>query len=533
MKYTKILNQNTPQSEPISGSTQVQNSAGGFSWKVDDWTRLDRFLILGSEGGSYYASERKLTLDNAEAVKRCISSDGERVVRRVMEVSVGGRAPKNDPAILVLALAAKMGNEVTRKAAHNVVSEVCRTGTHIMQFAEAIQAFGGWGRGTKRAVANWYLKKTPESLAYQVAKYQNRNGWSNRDLLRLAHPKTKDPLKNNIFKWALGQNETELSGLLEGVEKVKKAVCSNDVVKLIMQCGLAREMIPTEFLTSADVWAALLHKMPMTAMIRNLPTMTKVGLLTPTSISTGVVKKRLGDGDGLSKSRIHPLSVLIALKTYQSGHSVRGSSTWSPISQITDTLDGAFYKSFGNVEPTGKRTLLALDVSGSMEWSEINGMPGITPRIGSAALAMVTAAVEPSYDVVGFTADRRSRIDDGLTRLDISPKRRLDDNIKTISELPFGGTDCSLPMTWALKNNLEFDTFVVYTDNETWAGKIHPSQALAKYRQKTGIPAKLVVVGMVSNEFTIADPNDPGMMDVVGFDTATPNLISGFSSGLF
>ena len=67
-----------------------------------------------------------------------------------------------------------------------------------------------------------------------------------------------------------------------------------------------------------------------------------------------------------------------------------------------------------------------------------------------------------------------------------------------------------------------------YTDSETWCGNIHPVQALRKYREKTGIPAKLVVVGMVSNGFSIADPDDGGMLDVVGFDTAAPNVIADF-----
>ena len=79
-----------------------------------------------------------------------------------------------------------------------------------------------------------------------------------------------------------------------------------------------------------------------------------------------------------------------------------------------------------------------------------------------------------------------------------------------------------------MEKRVELDTFVVYTDNETWGGRMHPSQALKKYRQQTGIPAKLVVVGMVSNGFSIADPNDAGMLDVVGFDTATPQLIADF-----
>src|SRR3954453_5206046 len=94
----------TPQSKSLVGSAQVPNSAGGYAWAVDDWTRLDRFLILGSEGGSYYIGEQTLTRENAEAVLRCIKSDGPRAVKRIVAVSHQGRAPKNDPAIFALAL---------------------------------------------------------------------------------------------------------------------------------------------------------------------------------------------------------------------------------------------------------------------------------------------------------------------------------------------------------------------------------------------------------------------------------------------
>jgi 60 kDa SS-A/Ro ribonucleoprotein len=100
--------------------------------------------------------------------------------------------------------------------------------------------------------------------------------------------------------------------------------------------------------------------------------------------------------------------------------------------------------------------------------------------------------------------------------------------------LNFGGTDCALPMVEALKHRWEVDVFIVFTDNETWAGNIHPSQALRDYRERMGIAAKLVVVAMTSNGFSIADPNDAGMLDVVGFDTTVPNVISSFiNSGTY
>src|SRR6185437_14957548 len=124
----------TPQSEPIPGSDQVQNSAGGYSFKIDDWARLRRFLILGSEGGTYYISEKALTLENAQGVLACIKADGKRAVDEIVAISDAGRAPKNDPALFALAMAAGLGDLETRKYAFQNLSKVARIGTHLFQF---------------------------------------------------------------------------------------------------------------------------------------------------------------------------------------------------------------------------------------------------------------------------------------------------------------------------------------------------------------------------------------------------------------
>ena len=95
-----------------------------------------------------------------------------------------------------------------------------------------------------------------------------------------------------------------------------------------------------------------------------------------------------------------------------------------------------------------------------------------------------------------------------------------------------GGTDCAKPMLYAKANGLEIDVFVVYTDCETWFGDVHPSEALKQYREHSGIhDAKLIVVGMTSNGFTIADPEDPGMLDMAGFDSAAPQVMREFILG--
>ena len=98
------------QQEPAWGKAMVQNNAGGYVFQVSPETRLDRFLILGSESGSYYCGARAMTIDNARAVKEMIEKNGTYAVSRTVEISQSGRAPKNDPALFVLALCFALGD---------------------------------------------------------------------------------------------------------------------------------------------------------------------------------------------------------------------------------------------------------------------------------------------------------------------------------------------------------------------------------------------------------------------------------------
>jgi 60 kDa SS-A/Ro ribonucleoprotein len=552
MSYlSKFGRRRTPQHAPIPGTAQVPNSAGGFAWAVDDWTRLRRFLILGSEGGSFYAGEWTLTRENAAAVERCIAQDGPRAVAEIAAVSREGRAAKNDAAIFALAMAAGADDEATRRAALEALPVVCRIGTHLFAFSRFVEEFRGWGRSLRRAVGTWYAGQPVDALAYQAVKYRQREGTSHRDLLRLAHPGAAVTAGNprleisdeqaRLFEWIVRGGETDgLPAIVEGFVRAQVAVTAAESAALVREYRLPREAVRPEHLDSAEVWDALLEEMPMTALLRNLATMTRVGVIAPGSAGTDLVVAQLGDGERLRRARVHPIAVLVALRIYASGRGVRGKHTWAPVATVVDALDAAFYAAFGNVEPSGARMLLALDVSGSMTWGEVAGAPGLSPRDASAAMALVTAATERSPEIVGFHAAKggwtagTSRFPghvDGLTPLAISPRQRLDDAVRTVSDLPFGGTDCALPMRYALERKRDVDTFVIYTDSETWAGDVHPVQALREYREKTGIGARLIVVGMVSNGFSIADPDDPGMLDVVGFDTATPEVIAGFAGG--
>lgn len=542
----------TIQSDPIPGRDMIENDAGGFVFEIDDFSRLNRFLILGSDGGTYYAGEKDLTIANAACVVRCLEVDARRTIDAVVAISDAGRAAKNTPAVLALAIAMTSKDDSIKAMAIEAVPKVCRIGTHVLQFAQFCKELRGFGAAMRRAVGRWYLGRPVDDLAYQVSKYQSRDGWSHRDVLRLAHVVTEDPARQAVLRWAtagaatgereftrtrngvasrVAYGETgELPAILHAVEEAKTADAAR-VVQLIRDANLPRECIPTRHLNDVEVWDALLQKMPLTALTRNLAKMTAVGLVKPLSDALKLIREKLADQDYIKKSRLHPLAILTALKAYSSGHGLKGSLSWEPVQAVVDSLDAAFYLAFANVAPANKRTLIALDVSGSMagaDWTgydafaNIAGSP-LSPREAGAAFAMVVAKTEPDHFIMAFG--------DQFVPLDVSGCSRLSDVIAKTEGLGMQRTDCALPILHAQEKKIGVDTFITITDDDTWCGRIHPCQALKSYRREFGVQSRNVVVGMTATSFSIADPLDPLTMDVVGFDTASPQLITDFSAG--
>ena len=546
-QYVRATKGNTPvpQSEPVPGKDMHKNNAGAYSFKINKWQQLDRFLILGSVGGTYYASERSLTKTNLESIDECLREDAVRVINRIVELSESGRAPKNDPALLILAKASADANHrAVRQHAMNALPKIARTGTHLFHFVEYAKYFRGWGRNFKRGIANWYNEKSVQKLAYQLAKYKQRDGWSHRDLLRLSHPKANDPARNLLFQKvthpeiALAPSDNTGTEFYRIADLVSIETDPGKAAELIRSHGVPRECVNTQLLNSRQVWEALLEKMPTTALIRNLGKLSSIGMTERYSEHSKRIVQQLMNSDIIQNARIHPITILGALKVYESGHGVKGALSWVPNREILEALNDAFYLAFKFVEPTQKRYFLALDVSGSMFGSPVNGMPGLDAATAAAAMAMVTLRTESDVILKGFTrsdslwGSPKSHQDfSGITDLNISKRMLLDQVISTMQGLPFGGTDCALPMLWATKHKQPVDAFIVYTDSETWAGAIHPFEALKRYRDTMGIPAKLIVAGMSATDVSIADPSDAGMLDVAGMDSNVPQIINQFISG--
>jgi 60 kDa SS-A/Ro ribonucleoprotein len=517
--FSRHLGEPIPQSEQAD-SRQVKNNAGGYTFTVDDKVRLERFLILGTEGGTYYSGEKELTKDNANFLKALIERDESLVIETVLEISTTGRAFRNSTAIFAVAALFSYG----KVKPSVLVRQVCRTGTHLFEFARYVELLGGWGRAKRRAIAEWYQHKTPDSLAYQVVKYRQRDGWTHQDLFRLSHP---------MGSFAPGIGEFVLGKPYEGVNHPLiagfKLIQSQTDVKYVLENlnmwpELPWEAIPTQFLKDPQVWKKLFYndQLKGQALVRNITRLARIGAFDDMVFARDYAT-RLTDVTMIQQTKLHPYQYLLAQSVHQHGrwNANQRVKDWSSNPVIMDALNEGFYAAFKYVEPANKRTFIALDVSGSMGYQS----PGLdlTSAQVAAAMAMTIARTEPYYQIMGFA--------NVLRDLEISPTMNLNNIMEKTSRMSFGSTDCALPMVHAQQRKLAIDTFVVITDNETWFGSVHPHVALRNYRQAMGIDAKLIVVGVVPTPFTIADPTDRGMLDVVGGDANLPKLITEFSAG--
>lgn len=530
----------TSQTEIIPGREEdmINNNAGGYVFAIDKWKMLDRFLILGVEGPTYYCSEKKMTEDNTKNLLSCIKEDGVRVVKHIVDISDNGRAPKNDSAIFALAMVMTHGDKKAKQFAVENFNKVCRIGTHLFTFVYYIDELRSWGRIIRKAIAKWYNEKTKEELENQLIKYKGRtvegtkNQWTHKDVLRSAHVLPKSNIHNALFSYAVKKEfpinvddnySSDIFKKIYAYEELYKN--ENDIkacAKLIKEYKLPHDVWPTSLKNHSIIWATALEDIPMTALIRNLGKISSLNILKEGNFEeVNYIVDKITNEENLHKARIHPFNILNATLVYERGCGVKGDLKWNVNRKVLDALEEAFYKSFKFVEPCNKRILIGLDVSGSMGSTINNSI--IDCRTAAAVMAMVTIHKEKNYEVMAFSHN--------FEKFDITSNDSLKFIVSKMSRMSFGRTDCSLPIIYAYNNNIKFDAFVVYTDNETYFGDIHPIQALKKYRNKLVPDAKLIVVGMTSTGFSIADPKDFGCLDVVGFDSVSPQIISEFIKG--
>ncbi len=498
----------------------VVNNAGGVSFAVGDKEKLERFLMIGTFGGTYYASEQKLTDAATATLIAMIKSSPKLVLDLTTKYVTERRLLKVDTALYILALATTHGDEATKSTAYSLIKTYCNTATHLFNFVSMVNDLRGWSKGLCRGVSSWYTSKTEDQLVYQWLKYRQRNGWTHRDVLRLSHPTPNGDRQNLIFAHMVGKDAKLLDN--------KRYIAFNEVqaykthghdIKTVIECikegDLTWEMVPTELLNDKDVLIELSKNMPLMALIRNLNRMTIAGIFDRPTKESGAIFSRLSSESEVTKSGIHPIFVLNAIRTYSQGRGDLGSLTWHPNQRLIDVLNKTFDLAFKNVETSYQNVLIAVDTSGSMS-AEATGTKMSCKEL-SAALALSNLKSMPNAKVITFTSE--------YFEADFGARTSYDDVLRKLNRS--GSTDCGQAFRYALDKKLDLDAIIIYTDNETWAGNRASHDLLAEYRRKFNKDVKVIEVAMVYNTFTNY-PTDKNVIRTVGYDSNIPELITRF-----
>ena len=531
MNYRFFTNKNkTPQNQPIRGreSEMIQGRSGGYMFEAGIWQTLRRCLLIGTAQSTYYANKRELTDDFIDTVKEAIASDPRRVADEIIYAS-DGRSINNSAPILALVLLSMGNTREAKQAFMEIFPQVVRTGSHFYEWLNYTKSMRGFGKVIKQVGKAWLSREDVRGLAYQLLKYQQRHGFSNRDALRLFHVKPVTPEHDRLYDWVVnGWSELPAEVPDEAIAQIwwyewlKRN--PEQTHRAIAQGRLTHEMAAPVGKMDRQAWQLLFETMPIGAMLRNLGSLTSLEVLRVDSIDNcDRLEAVLNNQDYLRKGRIHPIDVLKALKTYSSGGKFgRSKKTWTRVPRIIDILEKALELSFEVVEPTNKVFLHAVDISSSMSCGVVDSV-GLSCCEIATAMALVTAKAEKNYAIRGFST---KFIDLGITNRD-----SFTSALKKASNRNFGGTDASVAYDWAIQQKFKADVICFWTDNESWAGRKHPAQALKEYRRKVNPDAKAVYVTLAPYNITLVDPQDNDSWDLAGFDPGTPRLIQMLASG--
>lgn len=517
-----------PVHVPIEG--QKQTHGGGYAFALSPEKQFERFLFLGSNS-TYYATSWEMTAEAIAAAKYAFDNSPEFTMRLIERVYEEGSSPKLDPLLFAVGYALSHDNLGIRQWAKAFTSNQLRIPTHLFGVVFYATKFRGWGATLKKAVRGWYESKTPESLLFHGMKYWSRYGYTHQDLLRLSHPKPHNKEQQEVFEFlAKGRQKGTLfeesairTPLVYAWESLKMMENVGAAVEMIQGARLPHELIPGHFKKAvpenAPIWEALFAAgMPVWATLRNLNTFSAVGLSHPDFVQQ--VLERITDKKSIQDARVHPVHFLLASLYY--ARSNNKHMKWEVEKAYLDALRVGANYAWSNAV-IDKRLMVALDISGSMAsngWMYSFHDPEPAPIDYEAMLVSLWQHVNRN-DTFFYAFSESAQ------PIYVNPEATMNEIRDQLFDMNHICTNVGAPLEVALRENLHVDAFIIVTDNAVNRGQ-HAAELFREYQERLNPDAKFIVLAMTATDYSVADPNNPDMLDISGFDASVPVVIERF-----
>jgi 60 kDa SS-A/Ro ribonucleoprotein len=485
-------------------ATDIVNREGAPAYALGAEAKLAQLAATGTLNDSFYATAETHL---AEAIAAAKAADPMFVARCAVYARKAG-AMKDMPALLAAYLTVAEPDLAVR-----VFGRVIDNGRMLRTFVQIMRSgqIGRTSLGTrpKRLVKQWLEQASMRDLMAAATG----NDPSLADIVRMVHPNPKDESRRAFYGWLIGKPYD--------VAALPVEIAAFEAWKRDPSGPLPP--VPFLWLTAlpltAEQWGELACTMGWQALRMNLNTLARNGAFAVAGV-TEAVAVRLSDKDAISKARVLPYQLMMALGAAGEGVPLK----------VQAALEDALEASVSNVPIVAGRVVVCPDVSGSMASPATGYRKGASSKVTcNDVAALVAAAV--------LRANRDARVlpfEVDVVPIKLDPFARLAVNTAKLAAIGGGGTAVSAPLAKLNAEKAAVDLVVIVSDNASWVDATRHG-ATATMREwetlkRRNPAAKLVCVDIQAHGSTQATGR-ADILNVGGFSDAVFDTIARFASG--
>jgi 60 kDa SS-A/Ro ribonucleoprotein len=466
-------------------------------------------LLTNTFGQTFYVSQRDV-IQQADALHtQVLETDPEYMAKALVYARNKGymrSQPVYGLAKMVSYKGSKEQVDKRRRLAVGVFDSVIRTPNDLYDFVTVCNSMGNnlSGRSLKRMINRWLDTKVSEYWAIKYGSEGRKGDWNLSKILRHFHPRHKE-----LFRYLRSRKNADFTVDLNKLpqvrafEQLKKATSDSEKVRLITEGRLPHEVASSFAGSSKEVWRAIVPQLPIFALLRNLATLERHGVLDE---FRGHIEEKLTNPKVIHNSKILPFRFDKAAE--------KVTTNWA-----VDALRGALEVSVENIPQIPGRVAVMLDISGSMGGGYYGNRSMYIDTASILALALMKKA----------NLNGRLLLFD--TQTEEFPVSQYDSILSQSRKIrPRGGTDTGSPVRVITKDRDEIDTIIMITDEQQNTGSPFCDE-LSRYRGSVNRNVRSFIINVSPYKGRMVDESDKLVHYIYGWSDQVLTYISMASQG--
>lgn len=489
------------------------NAAGGKAYARTNEEALCQFVVTNCFNSTFYASAE----NNLNTLKSILDGCSSEIVAKAAVYGHREAKMKDMPVYLLAELVRRRESYLVRKVFNKVITNAKQLCIFVQMVRSGVLGFKSFGTVTKRLIQNWITSRDNMKLFNDSVGHDKP---SFADIIKMVHPTAVSDSQNNMFRYLLDKEFKVRSlpkdvQLFERLKKERTEEIPNVPFRVLTNCNL-----------STDQWAKIAEDMPWNTLRMNLNMLERKGVFADAKVRERLVAK-LGNADEVHKSRVFPYQIMTAYKNVNMGADVKNA--------LQDALDAAIE----NVPQLNGKTLIAIDISGSMRCP-------VTGERDSASTQALCSEVAPLMAACILRNNRNSDViiyDSEARYINLNGRDSIVTNTQKLT-INGGGTNCSKVLNLVNSLNKNYDNVIIISDNMSWLDFYHGLSQMGGYTlqrhppgtglghewnefKKRNKKAKMLLVDLQPDTNTQAGTSKD-VMNIGGFSDSVFDLMSRF-----